>query len=179
MFTADDFQYALENTRLLLGPRRQIETFGNTRFRFHLLTESMDRANEIRIREGTIQAERPLLLTPEQHARLLLENFGDKAAEFADWLRQPGPGRPALNILKYGFQFRRSDVSESVLHDSFDAVSDRVCAQVEASQEADPLCAVIQGVEDAWEVCLLKLTIDLVQGSAPGNFGDLRRRGLL
>ena len=177
MFTDDDFQYALENTRLLLAPRRQIDTFGSTRFRFKLLTESMDRADEVRLREGTVHAERPALLTPEHHARLLLENFGEKAEEFADWVRRSG--RTFASALKYGFQFRRSEVMESVLHDSLEVVSGRVREQVEAEQENDPLTAVIQGVEDAWEVCLLKFTMDLVQGSSATNVGDLRRRGLI
>ena len=177
MFTADDFQYALENTRLLLAPRHQIETFGNTRFRFHLLTESMDRVDEVRVRDGTIYAERPQLLTPEHHARMLLENFGEKAAEFAEWLRRSR--RPLATVLKYGFQFRRSDVTESVVHDSLDAVSERLRDQVAANQDAEPLTAVLQGIDDAWEVCLLKFTMDLVQGSSDGNVGDLRRRGLI
>ena len=177
MFTADDFQYALENTRLLLAPRHQIETFGSTRFRFRLLTESMDRPDEVRLREGTVHAERPQLLTPEHHAKLLLENFGERAEEFAAWVRHSG--RPFATVLKYGFQFRRSEVRESLLHDSFAAVSERVREQVAAEQEHEPLSAVLQGVEDAWEVCLLKFTLDLVQGSAPGNVGDFRRRGLL
>jgi hypothetical protein len=177
MFTADDFQYALENTRLLIGPRRQIETFGNTQFRFYLLTESMDRVNEVRIRDGMIHAERPMLVTPEHHAQLLLENFGEKAGEFAEWLRQPG--RPLATALKYGFQLRRSQVQETIVHDSFDAVSERLREQVEQSQSSDPLSAVLQGVEDAWEVCLLKFTLDLVQASTSGNIGDFRSRGLL
>ena len=50
MFTADDFQYALENTQVLLEPKRKIDTFGSTRFRFHILTESMDRIDEIKVR---------------------------------------------------------------------------------------------------------------------------------
>lgn len=177
MFTADDFQYALENTRVLLAPRRQIETFGTTRFQYHLLTESMDRADEVRIREGVIQAERPVLLTPEHHARLLLENFGDKAREFAEWLQHSG--RPQATALKYGFQFRRSPGSESVVHETLESAGARVRSRVEEAQDGEPLSAVIQGVEDAWEVCLLKFTMDLVQGSAPGNLGDLGRRGLL
>ena len=177
MFTADDFQYALENTRVLLSPRRQIATFGSTSFRFHLLTESMDRVNEVRIREGMLHAERPQLLTPEHHAQLLLENFGEKAEEFADWLRQSG--RPMTAALKYGFQFRRSEVSESTVCDSLETVGGRLREQVEAAQDAEPLSAVLQGVEDAWEVCLLKFTMDLVQGSSSTNVGDLRRRGLL
>ena len=177
MFTADDFQYALENTHLLLGPQQQIQTFGSTRFRFHLLTESMDRVDEVLVRDGTIQAERPQLLTPEHHARILLENFGEQAAEFADWLRQPG--RPMARMLKYGFRFSRSEVTRSVVHDSIESVGERLCAEVEASHAAEPLSAVLRGVDDAWEVCLLKFTMDLVHGSAASNVGDLRRRGLL
>ncbi len=177
MFTADDFQYALENTRVLLGPQRQIETFGNTHFRFHLLTESMDRVNEVRVREGTVYAQRPQLLTPAHHAQLLLDNFGEKAREFAEWLRQPGS--PLAAVLKYGFQFRRSEISQHVVHESVENVSERLCAQVAAAHADEPLSAVIQGVDDAWEVCLLKFTMDLVQGSAASNTNDLRRRGLL
>lgn len=177
MFTADDFQYALENTRLLLAPHRQIETFGSTHFRFRLLTESMDRVDEVCVREGTVHAERPQLLTPEHHARLLLENFGERAEEFAEWVR--GSGRPFAKVLKYGFQFRRSEVRQTLIHDSFEAVSRRVCEEVAVEQEHKPLSAVLQGVEDAWEVCLLKFTMDLVGSSAPGNVDDFRRRGLL
>ena len=177
MFTADDFQYALENTRVLLAPQRQIDTFGSTRFRFHLLTESMDRTNEVRVREGTVQAERPQLLTPAHHAQVLLDNFGEKAREFAEWLQRPGS--PLAAVLKYGFQFRRTEIREHVVHESIEAVGERLRDEVAAGHDDEPLRAVIQGVDDAWEVCLLKFTMDLVQGSAATNVGDLRRRGLL
>ena len=82
-------------------------------------------------------------------------------------------------VLKYGFEFRRAEVQERVLHDSIENVSERGCAGVGASQDHEPVSAVIRGVDDAWEVCLLKFAVDLVRGSAGGNVGDLRRRGLL
>ena len=47
------------------------------------------------------------------------------------------------------------------------------------SPEEEPLSAIIQGVDDAWEVCLLKFTIDLVKESAGGNLGDFRGKGLI
>jgi hypothetical protein len=137
----------------------------------------MDRVDEIKVREGSIHADRPVLLTPEHHARLLLENFGDKATEFAEWLRSSGGAGAAA--LKYGFQFRRSVIEEHLIHASIETAGARVCAEVAASQENDPLSAVIRGVDDAWEVCLLKFTMDLVRSSGPGNAGDLRRHGLL
>ena len=177
MFTADDFQYALENTRVLLAPQRHIATGGSTRFRFRLLTESMDRVNEVYVRDGTVDAERPQILAPAHHAQLLLDNFGEKAREFAEWLQQAGGQNAA--VLKYGFRFRRSEISQHVVHDSIEAVGERLCAQVAAAHDDEPLSAVLRGVDDAWEVCLLKFTMDLVQGSAASNVQDFRRRGLL
>src|SRR5205085_404833 len=54
--TDDDFQYAIENTRVILAPEKQIATFGSTSFRFYLISELMDQANEIRVRDGRIHA---------------------------------------------------------------------------------------------------------------------------
>ncbi len=71
--TRDDFDYALENTHVILAPERQIATFGSTSFNFYLISELMDRVNQVRIRNGKIQAERPQILTPEHYCRLLLE----------------------------------------------------------------------------------------------------------
>ena len=43
----------------------------------------------------------------------------------------------------------------------------------------EPLSAIIQGVDEAWEVCLLKFTIDMIERSSGGNIGDFRKRGLI
>ena len=172
--TEDDFQYAIENTRVILAPERQIATFGSTSFRFYLISELMDQVNEIRVRDGRIHAERPQILTPEHYSRLLLEGFGEKAAKYADMLRERMAN---MAVLRYGFQFRKTDVVENRVRDTMEAVVERTRHQVERS--AEPLSAVIQGVDDAWEVCLLKFTIDLIERSSGGNMGDFRRRGLV
>jgi hypothetical protein len=82
-----------------------------------------------------------------------------------------------LAILKYGFQFRRTDAVEAILQCSAEEAFRRIQSTAEFSEE--PLNAVLQGVDDAWEVSLLKFTMDLIQQSAPGNMGDFRKRGLL
>jgi hypothetical protein len=172
--TDDDFQYAIENTRVILAPERQIATFGSTSFRFYLISELMDQVNEIRVRDGRIHAERPQILTPEHYSRLLLEGFGEKAAEYAEMLRHR---MSTMAVVRYGFQFRKTDVVENRVRDTMEAVVERTRRQVERSEE--PLSAVIQGVDDAWEVCLLKFTIDLIERSSGGNLGDFRKRGLI
>jgi hypothetical protein len=134
----------------------------------------MDQVNEVRVRDGRIHAERPQILTPDHYARLLLEGFGDKAQRYIDRLRERMQN---VAVLRYGFQFRKTDVTENTVRASLKSVIDKTTAAVQNSGE--PLSAVIQGVDDAWEVCLLKFTVDLIERSSGGNVGDLRRRGLL
>ena len=174
MISEDSFQYAMENTRVVLAPDRRIETFGSTNFRFHLVTELMDRVGVVRVRDGKIEAERPQIIAPGHYSRMMLEGFGEQARNFADWLEK----RPEkMAFLKYGFQFRKRDVVENVAHGSVEEVVDRIKSGIGKAEE--PLSAIIVGVDDAWEVCLLKFTIDLIQQSAGGNVSDFRQRGLL
>ena len=174
MWSEDDIQYAAENTRVILAPEQQIATFGTTSFRFYLISELMDQVDEVRVRDGRIQAERPQIVTPDQYARLLLEGFGEKAQQYVEQLRER---MRSIAVLRYGFQFRKTDVTENRVRDSMDAVIARTRTEVQNAK--DPMSAVIQGVDDAWEVCLLKFTIDLIERSSGDNLGDFRRRGLL
>ena len=170
----DDFQYAIENTQVILAPERQIATFGTTSFHFYLISELMDRVNEVRVRDGQIHADRPQILTPEHFSRLLLEGFGEKAHRYVEQMRERARN---VAVLRYGFQFRKTDVTERMFRDPVEAVIARTKLHVEHTEE--PLSAVIQGVDDAWEVCLLKFTIDMIERSSGGNIGDFRKRGLI
>jgi len=174
MMKKDDFDYAIENTQVILAPERQIATFGTTSFHFYLISELMDRVDQVRIRDGKIHAERPQILTPEHFSRLLLEGFGDKAQRYADQLRERFQ---KMAVLRYGFQFRKTEVSEQTFRDPIQSVIERTKSHVQ--HRDDSLSAVIQGVDDAWEVCLLKFTIDMIERSSGGNLGDFRKRGLI
>ena len=174
MMNEDSFQYALENTRVILAPEQRIETFGNTSFRFFLITELMDDVDKVCVRDGRLHAERPQIVAPRHYARLLLEGFGDKARNYVEWLeRNPEAG----TFLKYGFAFRKTELAERIVHSPPEEVIDKVRAEVDLDKE--PLSAIIHGVDDGWEVCLLKFAVEMIQRSAGGNFGDLRNRGLL
>ncbi len=173
MLNEDNFQYALENTRVIVEPQSRIQTFGHTSFRFYLVSELMDSVDHVRVRDGRLHADRPQILAPGHLAALMLEGFGEKAQEFARWLQD---NRNHFSVLKYGFNFRKTDVVESVVHSPVLQVVDKIRAKIDADN--DPLSTVIQGVDDAWEVCLLKFTIEMIQKSAGGNLGDFRRDGL-
>lgn len=173
MIKADDFNYAMENTRVVVAPSNAIETYGQTSFRFRLVTEPMDEVGTVRLRQGMIHAERPRILAPQYVSKLILEGFGERARDFAGWMEE----QKDLHFLRYGFSLRKTDYSESILRESKDDLIDRLTQQLRS--DADPMDTLIEGVDEGWEVCLMKFTMDLIQRSAGGNLAEWKRRGLL
>jgi len=178
MHSPDDIQYALETTRVLREPDRRIDTFGETRFEFQLMSELMDRTGEVRIRSGEVEAMRPRIIRPEAYREIELEGFDDSARKRLDSLveRLRSEGKD-LAFLQYGFQFRRSSVTEEIVHDSMDSVRDRLMS--EQDRTGNPARAIIEGVDDAWEVCLFKFSFEMILRSQEINAFDFKRRGLL
>ncbi|QJE94570.1 hypothetical protein [Luteolibacter luteus] len=178
MHSPDNIQYALETTRVLLEPDRRIDTFGDTRFEFLLLSELMDRAGEVRVRTGEMEAMRPRILRPDSMNDIELEGFGDKARERMDALieKMQSQGKD-LAFLRYGFRFRSGKVHEEIVHDSMDVVRDRILE--ESRRLGNPARAVIEGVDDAWEVSVFKFAFEMIRQSWAINRFDFHRRGLL
>ncbi|MBK1883921.1 hypothetical protein JIN85_15995 [Luteolibacter pohnpeiensis] len=178
MHSPDDIQYALEMTKVLREPDRRIQTFGETRFEFQLISELMDRTGEVRIRTGEVEAMKPRILRPEPYREIELDGFDESARDrlekLVDKLRAEGKN---LAFLQYGFQFRRGQVSEEIVHDSIDAVRERVLEDIRRT--GNPSLAVIEGVDDAWEVSILKFSFEMILRSHDINAFDFKRRGLL
>ncbi len=174
MYSEDDINYAFETTRVIYEPDRLIDTFGSTSFEFTLVTELMDAVNQVRVREGRINAERPTILRPQDTADFSFDGFGEQAEAFGEWLETHAS---EFAFLKYGFNFSRTDISESVVHESIQVVADRIVT--DAKSEGNPLTAVIAGIDEAWEICLLRFTLEMIEKSQEANTFDFRRKGLL
>lgn len=174
MPTEFDIQYALENTQVLHEPDRRIDTFGSTQFEFQIVTELMDTVGAVRVREGRIEAEKPLILRPEMPGNFDFEGFGPEVEAFGDFLKH---NLHKLAILKYGFKFRKGEITEQIVHESMDQVCGKLLGDIRTS--GNPMRAVIQGVDDTWEICLLKFTVEMIEKSQNINLFDFKRRGLL
>jgi PAS domain-containing protein len=178
MHSPDDVQYAMETTRVLREPDRRIDTFGDTRFEFLLLSELMDRAGQVRVRRGGVEAVKPRIVKPDGYSDVELEGFGDKARErFERMIEKLRASGQDLAFLNYGFRFRTGEVREELLHETLDDVRERLLE--EARLEGNPAQAIIEGVDDAWEVSVIKFTLEMIGHSLPINRFDLQRRGLL
>ncbi|MGE4489608.1 MAG: hypothetical protein AB7E95_08700 [Kiritimatiellales bacterium] len=166
-----DFWYAVNNTEVISVPERRLETFGSTMVNYHLVTELMDSVDKVRVREGKLKAFRPEIITPQSLDDVTLQGFGSEARDYADWLRS---NAKEMQILKYGFNVQKEEINDYILTDPLNSVVERV--KEEVAGRGDPLDAVLVGVDRPWEVCLLKLMVELVQNSVAGNIQDIRQQ---
>ncbi|MCQ2393322.1 MAG: hypothetical protein MJ249_03455 [Kiritimatiellae bacterium] len=172
-----DFWYAVHHTKVVRGPSRALETFGETRINYRHLAELPDDPGKIRVREGRLEAHKPAIITPEAYMQDMMEGFGEQAHQYLEFLKEH---EDSVRILQYGYRLSQEAFSEQVVTDSMEAVTARVVADV--VEKNDAFAAVIQGVDDPWDVSLVHFFWLQVNASAPFNVRDLeaaRRREAL
>ena len=102
------------------------------------------------------------------------EGFSDEAKAYVEWLKA---NEENLRILRYGYCLKTDHFSEQIVTDSLAAVTERVKAEVIASR--DSFAAVLQGVDDPWDVALVELWRREVERSAGKNIRELGEKGKL
>jgi hypothetical protein len=125
-----------------------------------------------------VEAQRPRILRPESMRGVEFEGFGPNArARFERMIEQLRAEGRDLAFMQYGFQIRRGEVHEELIHDSMDAVRERALDDIRRS--GNPSLAIIEGVDDAWEICVLKFSFEMILRSHEINAFDFKRRGLI
>lgn len=168
---AFDRWYAAKSAKFLVSPSHGLETFGSTLVNWSLVSELPDSPGKVRIREGRLEAHRPLVITPD-FSGIETEGFGPEAREYVEFLKDHGI---SMRILKYGCHLKTDSFSEQVVSDSVEAVAERV----KAAASGDPSAAVILGVDEPWDVALVELWRREVEKSAGRNLMELDRKGRL
>ncbi len=168
-----DRWYAARKVRILLSPSHRLETFGNTLVNYHLISELDDYPGKIRIREGRLEAHQPLVIAPH-FAEVTTEGFSDEAKAYVEWLKA---NEESLRILRYGYCLKADSFSEQIVTDSLAAVTERVKGAVVESR--DEFAAVLQGVDDPWDVALIELWRRVGDKSFATNVKELDENGKL
>ena len=168
-----DRWYAAKSARFLVEPRHRLETFGNTLVNYHLISELEDHPGKIRVREGRLEAHQPLVITPD-FSPIEAEGFGDEAKAYLEFLRET---EKHLRILQYGYHLKSDNFSEQILTDRLSVVTARVKDEVLASN--DDFAAVVQCVDEPWDVALVELWLREVNRSAGRNIDELQKNGKL
>lgn len=170
---AFDFWYAVNNTQIVVMPKKHLETFGATVLNYHLVSELMDSVGQTRIREGRMQAAQPQIITPQAYSNTMLEGFGEEANKYVAWLKEH---EKHVKILQYGYTLKQESFSEHIVTRSKESVVNEIKEDI--ARREDTLSALVDGVDDPWDVCLIKLFWEVVQKSAHTNVQQMARRNL-
>lgn len=168
-----DRWYAARRVKILIRPSHRLETFGNTLVNYHLVSELEDHPGKIRIREGRLEAHQPLVIAPHVDD-VTTEGLGEEAQAYLRFLKE---NEENLRILQYGYHLKSDNFSEQIVTDSLAVVTERVKSAVRASN--DRFAAVLQCVDEPWDVALVELWRQEVMRSAQQNIRELNDSGKL
>jgi len=169
-------EYAVSRTEVLRPPKQMLATFGTTNIYYYLVTEPSyaefsGGEEETVVREGRVLAERPRVVTPAYLRNV--EGFSEHARAYLDMVaREHGPSMPGLF---YGY--RNEPKETHIVSSGMVSVVRRLEEQID--KEGDPLTAIVRGVDELWDVSLMKFIFDLTRNSVSGNVFELGARGLL
>ena len=160
--------YALEHTMVIKPPKQHLATFGSTNVYYYLVTQLMESTNIVR--EGRVIAAKPKIVTP---AYLInLEGFSGTARRYIEMMAEKNPSEPSIF---YSYKNEPGDMN--IVSEPTEQVLEKIQKRVDS--HGDPLTAIIKGVEDMWDVSLLKFTFELTSHSVYTNVSEMERRGLL
>ena len=94
-----DRWYAAKHVKILLSPEHRLETFGNTLVNYTLVSELDDFPGKVRVREGRLEAHKPLVITPNMD--IMTEGFGEEAKEYLEFLRDHADDVRIAIVLAY------------------------------------------------------------------------------
>jgi len=161
-------QYAIEHTEVVRSPQQSLATFGTTNIYYYLVTELAEWVNVVR--EGRVIAARPKIVTPSY--LINLEGFSLQARRFIEMMAERDPHEPGIV-----YTYKNEPGEMNVVSESVGAIVDKINRQIDSQR--DPLTAIIKGIEELWDVSLLKFTYELTRSSVSSNVAELERSGLL
>jgi hypothetical protein len=164
----EKIQYTIAHTEVLRPPKQSLATFGITNIYYYLVTELMESTNIVR--EGRVIAAKPKIVTP---AYLInLEGFSSQARRFIEMMAEKYPHEAGIF-----YSYKNEPKEMNIVSDPLEKIVDRIGQQIDS--QADPLAAIIKGVEEMWDVSLLKFTYELTSKSVHTNVAEMERSGLL
>ena len=167
---------AVEQTWVARFPKQHLATFGSTNISYYVATEPVyadiePGKKETVIRTGRVIAERPTIVTPTY--AMNLQGFSSEAYEyFQDVAVQAGPNSPGI-LYQYKNETGNTEIVSGVASD----IANNISGDLEKRKE--DLAVVMVGVDQLWDVALLKFIYEFTSSSLRSNLQDLHGRGLL
>ena len=167
---------ALQLTHVLRPPKQHLATFGTTNVRYYVVTEPaykdvVSGEEESVIREGNVVSQKPAIVTPGY--MLNLEGFGQDARNYLESLkRRFGPNSPGLL-----YEYRNEPGNLEIVSGQVSEVARRIADDLD--KRSVDSAAVILGVDELWDISLMKFIYDYTTASLSSNVSQIQALGLL
>jgi hypothetical protein len=145
----------LENTEILLEPDDLISTEHDTTLHYYVLSkpyyldEFPEEGPETKVREGKITWEKPKLLTPDY--MINMSGFSGEAKKAMQIIARENPD---LAGLLYKMNYRKQSISTFTISREIEAAEAEIRDDID--EEDDNLTVIIKGVDELWDVSLMK-----------------------
>lgn len=175
MFESErEWRRAIEQTWVARFPKQHLATFGSTNISYYVVTEpiyldAQPEKPEGVVRTGRVIAERPAIVTPTY--AMNLQGFSSEAYEyFQSVAMQAGPNSPGLL-----YQYKNETGNTEIVSGAASEIANKISGNLERKKE--DMSVVMVGVDQLWDVALLKFIYEFTSSSLFGNIQDLK--GLL
>ena len=177
MFESEkDLIKAVQKTRVARKPLQHLATFGTSIINYYVITEPIysdidELKKETVVRTGRVNSEKPQIVTPTY--ALNLKGFSSEAYKYLEFISNKfGVNSPGVL-----YQYKNEPGKINILNGSVEEVSNNIIKELNTKK--DKLTAVIVGVDELWDVSLLKFIHDFTSESLVSNINEFNSRGLL
>jgi len=115
-------------------------------------------------------AAKPKIVTPVYLTNL--DGFSQQAKRYIEIMAQQSPRE--LGVF---YSYKNEPKEMNIVTESFNQVLEKINQRIDS--QGNPLSAIIKGVEELWDVSLLKFTYELTNNSVNNNVTEMERSGLL
>ena len=172
-----DWMRAVEQTWVVRFPKQHLATFGTTNIAYYVVTEPIykeldpGRREEGVVRTGRVMAERPAIITPSY--ALNLHGFSPEAYEYMRHVAgESGPNSPGI-LYQYKNEAEKMEIVGGVPSEIANHISE------DLDRRDEKMSVVMVGVDELWDVALLKFIYEFTSFSAMQNVHEFQSRGLL
>ena len=167
---------AIEQTWVVRFPKQLLATFGATNIAYYVVTEpiytELDQGKkEGVVRTGRVLAERPAVVTPTY--AMNVQGFSSEAYEYFRYVAsQSGPNSPGIL-----YQYRNEAGKMDIVSGTPSEIANKIGDDLDRRQEN--MSVVMVGVDELWDVALLKFIYEFTSSSVSGNVQEFQAKGLL
>ena len=171
-------QEVLEKTEILMEPDDLISTEHSTTLHYFVLSEPYyleefpEEGPETKVREGKITWEKPKLLTPDY--MINMTGFSGEAKKAMEMIANDNPD---LAALLYKMNYKKRSISSFTVAKEIKAAENEIKKDIE---DENDLTVIIKGVDELWDVSLMKFIQTLMLKSAyKSQLPDYEEKGYL